>query len=83
MVPRSAEWHPVVPGRGGADIGVPLIYSTTIEIPLTKIERVGNPGRLVVPRSAQWHGVVPGRGEADIGVPLNYSTTIEIPLKYH
>ena len=25
---------PRVPGRGGADIGVPLNYSTTIEIPL-------------------------------------------------
>ena len=43
----------------------------------TKIERVGNPGRLVVPRSAQWQRVVPGRGGADIGVPLNYSSTIE------
>ena len=42
----------------------------------TKIERVGNPGRLVVPRSAQWQRVVPGRGGADIGVPLNYSSTI-------
>ena len=78
MVPRSAEWDRVVPGRGGADIGVPLNYSTTIEIPLKC-----NPGRLVVPRSAQWHRVVPGRGGADIGLPLNYSTTIEIPLKYH
>ena len=27
MVPRSAQWHRVVPGRGGADIGVPLNYS--------------------------------------------------------
>ena len=34
VVPRSAQWHGVVPGRGGADIGVPLNYSTTIEIPL-------------------------------------------------
>ena len=34
MVPRSAEWDRVVPGRGGADIGVPLNYCTTIEIPL-------------------------------------------------
>ena len=34
MVPRSAQWDRVVPGRGGADIGVPLNYSTTIEIPL-------------------------------------------------
>ena len=25
---------PVVPGRGGADIGLPLNYSTSIEIPL-------------------------------------------------
>ena len=33
-VPRSAEWDRVVPGRGGADIGVPLNYSTTIAIPL-------------------------------------------------
>ena len=71
-----------MPGRGGADIGVPLNYSTTIEIS-TKIERVSNPGRLVVPRSAEWHPVVPGRGGADIGVPLIYSTTIEIPLKYN
>ena len=67
MVPKSAQWHRVVPGRGGADIGVPLNYSTTIEIPL-KIERVGNPGRLVVPRSAQWDRVVPGRGGAGEGV---------------
>ena len=33
-VPRSAEWDRVVPGRGGADIGVPLNYFTTIAIPL-------------------------------------------------
>ena len=31
MVPKSAQWHRVVPGRGGADIGVPLNYSSTIE----------------------------------------------------
>ena len=31
MVPRSAQWQRVVPGRGGADIGVPLNYSSTIE----------------------------------------------------
>ena len=34
VVPRSAEECPVVPGRGGADIGEPLNYSTTIAIPL-------------------------------------------------
>ena len=28
------HWDRVVPGGGGADIGVPLNYSTTIEIPL-------------------------------------------------
>ena len=36
-VPRSAEECRVVPssaGRGGADIGEPLNYSTTIAIPL-------------------------------------------------
>ena len=33
-VPRSAEECRVVPGRGGADIGEPLSYSTTIAIPL-------------------------------------------------
>ena len=33
MVPRSAEECRVVPGRGGADIGEPLNYSTTIAIP--------------------------------------------------
>ena len=32
MVP-SAEECRVVPGRGGADIGEPLNYSTTIAIP--------------------------------------------------
>ena len=32
-VPRSAEECRVVPGRGGADIGEPLNYSTTIAIP--------------------------------------------------
>ena len=41
MVPRSAEWDRVVPGRGGADIGGPLNYSTTIEIP--QIARVEQP----------------------------------------
>ena len=30
MVPRSAKECQVVPGRGGADIGEPLNYSTTI-----------------------------------------------------
>ena len=34
MVPRSAEECRVVLGRGGADIGEPLNYSTTIAIPL-------------------------------------------------
>ena len=34
MVPKSVEWDRVVPGGGGADIGVPLNYSTSIEIPL-------------------------------------------------
>ena len=34
MVARSAEECRVVPGRGGADIGEPLNYSTTIAIPL-------------------------------------------------
>ena len=34
VVPRSAEECRVVPGRGGADIGEPLNYSTTIAIPL-------------------------------------------------
>ena len=38
MVPRSAEECRVVPGRGGADIGEPLNYSTT-----TKIDRVEQP----------------------------------------
>ena len=33
-VPRSAEECRVVPGRGGADLGEPLNYSTTIAIPL-------------------------------------------------
>ena len=31
---ESAEQCRVVPGRGGADIGEPLNYSTTIAIPL-------------------------------------------------
>ena len=66
MVPSSAEKCRVVLGRGGADIGEPLNYSTTIAIPL--------------PRSAEKCRVVPGRGGADIGEPLNYSTTIAIPL---
>ena len=34
VVPRSGEECRVVPGRGGADIGEPLNYSTTIAIPL-------------------------------------------------
>ena len=33
-VPRSGEECRVVLGRGGADIGEPLNYSTTIAIPL-------------------------------------------------
>ena len=32
-----------MPGRGGADIGVPLNDSTTIEIYTTKIERMEQP----------------------------------------
>ena len=39
MVPRSAEECRVVPGRGGADIGEPLNYSTTIAIPLKRVEQ--------------------------------------------
>ena len=74
MVPRSGEECRVVPGRGGADIGEPLNYSTTIA-------GWSNRGRFVVPRSAEECRVVPGRGGADIGEPLNYSTTIAIPLK--
>ena len=66
--------------RGGADIGEPLNYSTTIAIPL-KYTGWSNRGRFVVPRSAEECRVVPGRGGADIGEPLNYSTTIAIPLK--
>ena len=61
----------MVPGRGGADIGEPLNYST-------KIDGLWCRG---VPRSAEECRVVPGRGGADIGEPLNYSTTIAIPLK--
>ena len=34
MVPRSVEECRGVPSRGGADIGEPLNYSTTIAIPL-------------------------------------------------
>ena len=75
VVPRSAQWDRLVPGRGGADVGVPLNDSTTIEIPL-KQKGWSNRGQLVVPRSAEWDRVVPGRGGADIGVPLHDSTTI-------
>ena len=64
-----------MPGRGGADIGEPLNYSTTIETVCGAEECRG------VPRSAEECRVVPGRGGADIGEPLNYSTTIAIPLK--
>ena len=64
-----------MPGRGGADIGEPLNYSTTIAIPL-KYTGWSSRGRFVVPRSAEECRVVPGRGGADIGEPLNYSTTI-------
>ena len=53
MVPRSAEECQVVLGRGGADIGEPLNYSTT------KIDRVEQPRTVCgaeecrrVPRSA-------------------------------
>ena len=45
MVPRSAEWDRVVPGGDGADIGEPLNYATTIEIPV-KLERVEHPTTL-------------------------------------
>ena len=41
MVPSSAEECRVVPGRGGADIGEPLNYSTSIAT--TKIDRVEQP----------------------------------------
>ena len=68
----------VVPGRGGADIGEPLNYSTTIAIPQTVCGAEECRG---VPRSVEECRVVPGRGGADIGEPLNYSTTIAIPLK--
>ena len=78
MVPRSAEECRVVLGRGGADIGEPLNYSTTIAIPLKKTGW-SNRGRFVVPRSVEECRVVPGRGGADIGEP--FSTTIAIPLK--
>ena len=61
MVPRSAEECRVVPGRGGADIGEPLNYSTTI--------RVEQPRTVC---GAEECRVVPGRGGADIGEPLNY-----------
>ena len=47
MVPRSVEECRVVPGRGGADIGEPLNYSTTIAIPLKAEECRG------VPKSAE------------------------------
>ena len=60
-----------MPGRGGADIGEPLNYSTTID-------RVEQPRTVC---GAEECRVVPGRGGADIGEPLNYSTTIAIPLK--
>ena len=80
MVPRSAEECRVVLGRGGAEIGEPLNYSTTIAIP-PKETGWSNQGRFVVPRSAEECRVVLGRGGADIGEPLNYSTTIAIPLK--
>ena len=63
-----------MPGRGGADIGEPLNYSTTT----TKIDRVEQPRTVC---GAEECRVVPGRGGADIGEPLNYSTTIAIPLK--
>ena len=66
-----------MPGRGGADIGEPLNYSTTIAIPL-KLDRVEQPRTVC---GAEECRVVPGRGGADIGEPLNYSTTIAIPLK--
>ena len=58
-----------MPGRGGADIGEPLNYSTTIAIPHTKIDGLWCRG---VPSSAEECRVVPGRGGADIGEPLQY-----------
>ena len=61
MVPRSAEECRVVPGRGGADIGEPLNYSTTIGN-TTKIDRWSSRGRFVVPRSAEECRAVPARG---------------------
>ena len=49
-VPSSAEECRVVPGRGGADIGEPLNYSTTIAIPQTVC---GAEECREVPRSAE------------------------------
>ena len=72
----GAEECRVVPGRGGADIGEPLNYSTT-NCNTTKIDRVEQPRTVC---GAEECRVVPGRGGADIGEPLNYSTTIAIPL---
>ena len=91
MVPRSAEECRVVPGRGGADIGEPLNYSTTgkgwgrqwgafkllyYHCNTTKIDRVEQPRTVCGAEECR----------ADIGVslklPLNNSTTIEIPLKW-
>ena len=46
-----------MPGRGGADIGEPLNYSTTIAIPLKGLWCRG------VPRSAEeWRGVASSAG---------------------
>ena len=71
MVPRSAKECQVVPRRGGADIGEPSNYSTTIAM-------VEQPRTVC---GAEECRVVPGRGGADIGEPLNHSTSIAIPLK--
>ena len=87
VVPRSAEECDEESGVGPSSAGkgwgrhwgaFKLLYN---HCNTTKIDRVEQPGRLVVPKSAAWDRVVPGEGGADIGVPLNYSTTIEIPLK--
>ena len=51
----------MVPGRGGADIGEPLNYSTTIAIP--KKTGWSKRGRFVVPRTAEeWSGAGKGWG---------------------
>ena len=49
MVPKSAEWDRVVPGGGGADIGVPLNYSTTIKYHDDRVVPGGGGGDIGVP----------------------------------